>query len=211
MQAKLKSGIILKRFINTIKDFITEINFNIDNKGLNIQGIEDTNIALANLNLDYRIFDEFTVSKNMNFDISLLHFVKVFKSFEEDDTILISTSDKLNTLNFIFQNLEGDTTSSFTIPMINSEYKMTQQRPNLSYNNAIVMASSEMSKICGELKNLAKIIEIDIDVDKENIKFNVDKRDIKEHGGIEYIEGGYVQLGTKNKQTNTKLYVIIIN
>ena len=225
MQAILKRGIIIKKFINTIKDFILVLNINIDNLGITFQGIEDTNIALGNLNLNFQIFDEFIVKQAMNFEISLSHLVKVFKGFEEEDTMMIQADDVENSLHFIFQNKLGDTESTFTIPMIvdqsqsksssqnnntksNKERKFKSQLPDIEYTNAIVMQSHEMTKICSELKNLASVIEID--TNKEYVRFNVSKNDVKgSNKGIDYIEGGYVQIGTNGVKKNTKLFVSI--
>jgi len=206
MKAKLKSGIILKKFIDTTKEFIKTINFNIDKYGISLQGIEDADMALANLYLNYQIFQELTVKQSYNFEISLAHIVKVFRNFEDDDTVYLSMDEDNTTLNLVFQNLEGDTISTFNIPTMNSESKNVQRIPDIKYFNAVVMASNEISKICSELKNLAEIIEID--ASQEFIKFNIGKNDIKAHrNGIEHIEGGYVQVGTKSKSSNTKLLV----
>ena len=203
MKAELKNGFIIKKFIDTTKDIIDYLILCVDKNGMIFQGLQDTNIVFAQLFLKNENFQAFSLIKPLNYRISVFHLVKVFRSFNDDDIMTIEAINDCS-ISLTFNALKDNTTSIFTIPVIwDNEFKITI--PKFDYNNIAIMSTNELSKITAELKNIAQNVEIY--ANKEIIKFNIDKSHFKTSKGVEYIDGGYVQIGTKNRLSNTKLYV----
>ena len=100
--ATLENGSVLKKIVEAIKDIVNNVNLEATPKGLAMQAMDPTHVALVGLELNEEGFKEYRADKNFSLGIKLANLNKLLKCAGNDDMITLTCEDEPTqlTLNF---------------------------------------------------------------------------------------------------------------
>jgi DNA polymerase III sliding clamp (beta) subunit (PCNA family) len=102
-EAKLEQGNLLKRLIESIKDLVSEANWDCNDSGIALQAMDTSHVALVTLLLRSDGFDPYRCDRNMTLGINVGSMSKILKCAGNDDKITLSASESGDTINFLFE------------------------------------------------------------------------------------------------------------
>lgn len=117
----------LKDSISIISDLVTEAKFKINPGGLELVAMDPANVAMVIFKLLSSCFSQYRLEKPEELAINLNNLKQVLRRIKSDDVLTLETEE-----NKLKIQLKGNTTRSFSIPIIELEDK-EQKVPELSF------------------------------------------------------------------------------
>jgi proliferating cell nuclear antigen len=151
---------VFKQVIDALKDILTDVNLEVDETGLKIVAMDNTNIVLIHLKLEADKFEEYYCEKKMYIGICMLKLHMLIKTIGTNDllTIYVKKDDPSNLGIKIINNEKNVETnyklSTLDINVLNIEI------PPVDFHTIITMPSPYLQKIIRDMHNLAEYIEI---------------------------------------------------
>lgn len=119
-QLKITETALFCKAFDTIKDLAACINISLDENGMNVSSIDDSQVCLILLNMKTQFFSEYSLKQNCTVGINTLSFLKILKCLDskkewtisyDKDCLDIQSGDKFFSLTLM--NIETD---AFEIP-----------------------------------------------------------------------------------------------
>jgi proliferating cell nuclear antigen len=169
-EARLTNGSMLKKITESIKDLVTEANFDCSSTGVSLQAMDSSHVSLVALLLRAEGFDHFRCDRSISLGINLASMGKVLKCCNNDDIVTMKAEDTTDTMTFMFENQSQDRISDFELKLmdIDSEHLGI---PDTDYKAMIQMPANEFQRICRDLQILGDTVTIA--VGKDGVKFSV--------------------------------------
>lgn len=168
-EATLEQASILKKILESIKDLVTEANFDTSSNGLSLQAMDSSHVALVSMMINAEGFEKFRCEKNMALGINLGSMSKILKCAGNDDKLTIYAEENEDKLSFKFESASKDRESSFDLKLMSIEGD-SLGIPETDYTAEIEMSSSEFQRICRDLTILGETVTIT--VENEEVKFS---------------------------------------
>jgi len=169
-EARLTQGGMLKKITESMKDLVTEANFDCSSTGISLQAMDSSHVSLVALLLRAEGFDHYRCDRNISLGINLGSMGKVLKCCNNDDIVTLKSDESGDTMTFMFENQNQDRISDFELKLmdIDSEHLGI---PDTDYKSIIKMPAAEFQRICRDLQILGDTVTIA--VNKEGVKFSV--------------------------------------
>jgi proliferating cell nuclear antigen len=169
-EARLDQGAILKKIMESIKDLVTDANFDVTANGLSLQAMDSSHVSLVALFLRADGFEHYRADRSMNLGINLGNMAKVLKCAGNEDIITLKAEDSGDSVTFMFENPKQTRISHFQLKLmdIDSEHLGI---PDTDYSCVVKMPSSEFQRICREITIIGDTVKIS--ATKEGVKFQV--------------------------------------
>ena len=156
-----------KTLIEVLKDPLPEVNikfiFSEDKtkNGLKIIAADTTKTVLINLKLDAKNFSRFICKqKELVIGVRLPYFHKLIKTMDKDDTLtLYVEGDDKNHLGIFIDSPEKKCSTTYKLKLLDLGNKSITI-PVITFEALIKMSSTELHKICREMNQIAKHVEI---------------------------------------------------
>jgi proliferating cell nuclear antigen len=103
-EARLAKASLLKKILESVKDLITEVNFDFSDAGIALQAMDSSHVALVVLLLRQQGFEHYRCDRNMSIGMNLTSLAKVVKIAGPEDSITLKASDKADVLNLLFES-----------------------------------------------------------------------------------------------------------
>jgi len=161
---------MLKKITESMKDLVTEANFDCSSTGISLQAMDSSHVSLVALLLRADGFDHFRCDRNISLGINLGSMGKVLKCINNNDIVTLKADDNADTMTFMFENQNQDRISDFELKLmdIDSEHLGI---PDTDYKALIQLPASEFQRICRDLQILGDTVTIA--VGKDGVKFSV--------------------------------------
>ncbi|XP_020243736.1 proliferating cell nuclear antigen-like [Asparagus officinalis] len=168
-ELRLVQGSLLKKVLESIKDLVTDANFDCSSSGFSLQAMDSSHVALVALLLRSEGFEHYRCDRNLSMGMNLNNMAKMLKCAGNDDIITIKADDGGDTVTFMFESPNQDRISDFEMKLmdIDSEHLGI---PDAEYQAIVRMPSSEFSRICKDLSSIGDTVVIS--VTKEGVKFS---------------------------------------
>ncbi|TPX38021.1 hypothetical protein SmJEL517_g00392 [Synchytrium microbalum] len=168
LEARLGQSAVFKKVLDSIKDLVSDANFDCNDNGINLQAMDNSHVALVILSLKAGMFDPFRCDRNLSIGINLASLGKIMKCAANDDVLTIKADDQQDTLSLTFENNNQDRVSEYELKLmdIDSEHLGI---PETNYEASIKMSSTEFQRICRDLMQLSE--SVIIEATKESVKF----------------------------------------
>jgi len=169
-EARLLQGVILKKIMDSIKDLVTEANFDCSSTGITLQAMDSSHVSLVALFLRAEGFQQYRCDRNISLGISLASMSKVLKCAGNDDIITLKAEDSGDSVSFMFESPKQTRMSHFALKLmdIDSEHLGI---PDTEYKCVIKMSAGEFQRICREMSIIGDTVKIS--ASKEGVKFTV--------------------------------------
>jgi len=169
-EARLQQASLLKKILESIKDLVTDANFDCSSGGIALQAMDSSHVSLVNLLLRSDGFEHFRCDKTLTLGINLASFAKILKCSGNDDIVTLKAEDATDTITFMFESPKQERISDFELKLLNIDSE-TLGIPDTEYQTQVKMPASEFQRICRDLTVLGDTVVIS--ATKEGIKFSV--------------------------------------
>eukprot|EP01087_Luapelamoeba_hula_P019312 TRINITY_DN6379_c0_g1_i1.p1 TRINITY_DN6379_c0_g1~~TRINITY_DN6379_c0_g1_i1.p1 ORF type:complete len:265 (-),score=43.58 TRINITY_DN6379_c0_g1_i1:113-907(-) len=169
-EAKVPQATLLKKILESLKDLVTECNFDCSPTGMALQAMDSSHVSLVSMLLNPDGFSEFRCERTMQLGISLPSFSKVLKCAGNDDTVYLKAQEGGDSIEFTFENPKQSKLSQFELKLLDIDVDALGI-PETDYQAVIKMPSAEFQRICRDLAMLGDTAVIS--AAKKGVKFVV--------------------------------------
>ncbi|KAK9055335.1 hypothetical protein SSX86_026418 [Deinandra increscens subsp. villosa] len=184
LELRLVQGSLLKKVMESIKELVTDANFDCSATGFSLQAMDSSHVALVSLLLRSEGFEHYRCDRNLSMGMNLNNMSKMLKCAGNDDIITIKADDGSDTVTFMFESPTQDKIADFEMKLmdIDSEHLGI---PEAEYHAIVRMPSSEFARICKDLSSIGDtgdqkneklldrlLLAVVISVTKEGVKFS---------------------------------------
>ncbi|OMJ81128.1 hypothetical protein SteCoe_18493 [Stentor coeruleus] len=169
-EALLGNGLILKKIIESIKELVTEVNFEVTSEAISLQAMDASHVALVVLVLRASEFEEYRCDRPQTLGVSITNLAKLLKIAGNDDSIILRAEDEAHVLTLVFTGKNNEKMCEFNLNLLTLDSEHLGI-PEQEYSAEVTMSSSEFSRICRELTQVTDTLNLS--VDKESVKFAV--------------------------------------
>merc|ERR1712037_784624 len=152
-EARLIQGSLLKKVLESIKDLVTDANFDCSPTGFSLQAMDSSHVALVALTLRAEGFEQYRCDRTLSMGMNLANMSKMLKCAGNDDIITMKAEDEADTVMFMFESPDQDKIADFEMKLmdIDSEHLGI---PETDYTAVIKMPANEFQRICRDLSSI---------------------------------------------------------
>ena len=103
-EAKLAKASTFKKILESIKDLVTDANFDCTTSGISLQAMDSAHVSLVSLLLRADAFDHYRCDRNLSLGINLSSMTNILKCAGNDDSLTIKADDNGDNVTFIFES-----------------------------------------------------------------------------------------------------------
>ena len=118
-KAKLKEASVLKKIVESIKDFVTIVNIDILPTGIFIQSLDQIKVSLVMLEMKSSGFVEYDVDLPLVLGINFSNLSTIMKFASNEDSVTLIAYDNPDHLYITFENEERHETTTFNLNLFN--------------------------------------------------------------------------------------------
>uniref|UniRef100_A0A061R8G7 DNA sliding clamp PCNA n=1 Tax=Tetraselmis sp. GSL018 TaxID=582737 RepID=A0A061R8G7_9CHLO len=168
-EARLVQGSLLKKVLESVKELVTDANFDCTPTGFALQAMDSSHVSLVSLNLRNDGFEHYRCDRNLSMGLNLANMSKMLKCAGNDDIITIKAEEDGDSVTFMFESPSQDRISDFELKLmdIDSEHLGI---PETEHSAVVKMPSTEFQRICRDLASIGDTVNIS--VTKEGVKFS---------------------------------------
>jgi len=170
LDAHLQQAVILKKVVDAMKDLCKDINFDCSEKGLQVQSMDSSHVALVSLLLRESAFTDFKCDRPTSLGMNVDSLSKILKMCGPTDSLKLRWQNDADTVSFQCETGEEDRISEFDLKLMQIESEH-MEIPEQQYRVTAKMPSAEFQKICRDLKEFGETMQIK--ANKEGITFSV--------------------------------------
>ncbi|KAF9240826.1 proliferating cell nuclear antigen, N-terminal domain-containing protein [Melanogaster broomeanus] len=171
LEAKLQETALLKRLLDSIKELVTEANFECNEEGINLQAMDNSHVALVAVKLEATGFKKYRCDRPMPLGVNLNSLTKVLKCAKDDDICVIKASDDGDVLNLVYEARNSDRIAEYDMKLMDIDSE-NLGIPDTEYDARVTMPSGEFTRIVRDLSLLGESVRIE--VSKEGVRFASD-------------------------------------
>jgi proliferating cell nuclear antigen len=170
LEAHLRQANLLKKVVDAMKDLCKDVNFDCSEKGLQVQSMDSSHVALVSLLLRESAFSEFKCDRPMSLGMNVDSLGKIFKMCGPNDSLKVRWQNDADTVNFQCESSEEDRIADFDLKLMQIESEH-MEIPEQHYKVIAKLPSAEFQKICRDLKEFGETMQVS--ASKEGIRFSV--------------------------------------
>merc|ERR1712056_15393 len=170
LEAQLQQAVLLKKVVDAMKDLCKDVNFDCSEKGVQVQSMDSSHVALVSLLLRESAFSEFKCDRPMSLGMNVDSLGKILKMCGPNDSLKIRWQNDADSVSFQCETGEEDRISEFDLKLMQIESEHMEV-PEQQYKVTAKMPSSEFQKICRDLKEFGETMQIK--ASKDGITFSV--------------------------------------
>jgi len=170
LEAQLQQASLLKKVVDAMKDLCKDVNFDCTEKGLQVQSMDSSHVALVSLLLRESAFADFKCDRPTSLGMNVDSLSKIFKICGQNDSLKLKWENDADTLNFQCESNADDRIADFDLKLMQIESEH-MEIPEQQYKVVARLPSSEFQKICKDLKEFGETMQVS--ASKEGIKFSV--------------------------------------
>ncbi|XWS07677.1 hypothetical protein CRYUN_Cryun41cG0010300 [Craigia yunnanensis] len=169
LELRLTQAGLLKKVLESIKDLVTDANFDCSATGFSLQAMDSSHVALVALLLRCDAFEHYRCDRNISMGVNLANMAKMLRCASDDDIVTIKADDGGDTVTFMFESPSQDKISDYEMKLmdIDSEHLGI---PEAEYQAIVRMPASEFARICKDLSTIGDTVIIS--VTKEGVQFS---------------------------------------
>ncbi|KAF8645363.1 hypothetical protein AX16_007866 [Volvariella volvacea WC 439] len=171
LEAKLAEAAILKKLLDSIKELVTDANFECNEEGVNLQAMDNSHVALVSVLLQASGFKKYRCDRPMPLGVNLNSLTKVMKCAKDDDMVTLKAADEADVLNLVYEAKHSDRIAEYDMKLMDIDAE-TLGIPDTEYDARVTMPSAEFSRIVRDLSQLGESVRIE--VSKEGVRFASD-------------------------------------
>merc|ERR1712186_297974 len=170
LEAHLQQAVLLKKVVDAMKDLCKDVNFDCSEKGLQVQSMDSSHVALVSLLLRESAFADFKCDRPVSLGMNVDSLGKVMKMCGSNDALKLRAENNADSVSFQLESGDDDRISDFELKLMQIESEH-MEIPEQQYKVVARMPSSDFQKICRDLKEFGETMQVK--ASKEGITFSV--------------------------------------
>merc|ERR1712076_299589 len=166
----LQQSVLLKKVVDAMKDLCKDVNFDCSEKGLQVQSMDSSHVALVSLLLRESAFADFKCDRPTSLGMNVDSLGKIFKMCGPNDSLKLRWQNDADTLNFQCESSDDDRIADFDLKLMQIESEH-MEIPEQHYKVIAKLPSGEFQKICKDLKEFGETMQMK--ASKEGLTFSV--------------------------------------
>jgi len=167
--AQLPHAGLLKKVADAMKDLCKDVNFDCSERGIQVQSMDSSHVALVSLNLKESAFTDFKCERPASLGMNVDSLTKILKMTSPNDSLKIRHQVDSDVVGFQCEGSD-DRISEFELKLMQIESEH-MEIPEQHYKVIAKLPSSEFQKICRDLKEFGETLQLS--GSKEGLKFQV--------------------------------------
>jgi proliferating cell nuclear antigen len=169
-EAELKQAVMLKKVVDAMKDLCKDVNFDCSEKGIQVQSMDSSHVALVSLLLRESAFEAFKCDRPLSLGMNVDSLSKILKMCGPNDSLKLNSQNDADAVHFTCEGGDDDRISDFELKLMQIESEH-MEIPEQQYKVVAKMPSGEFQKICRDLKEFGETMQVK--ASKEGITFSV--------------------------------------
>jgi len=170
LEAQLQQAVLLKKVVDAMKDLCKDVNFDCSEKGLQVQSMDSSHVALVSLLLRESAFSEFKCDRPASLGMNVDSLGKILKMCGPSDSLKLRWATDADVVSFQCESGEDDRIADFELKLMQIESEH-MEIPEQHYKVVAKLPSAEFQKICRDLKEFGETMQVK--ASKEGITFSV--------------------------------------
>lgn len=171
LEAKLNNASVLKKLFECIKDLVNDANVDADETGLKLQALDGNHVSLVSLHLFDTGFSHYRCDRERVLGVNVASLNKVFKLCGANESVVVSSKDDEDNLNFVFENNKEDKVINFSLKLMSIELdSLNIPDCDEGFDAEIELSSKELTTIFRNLSEFSDTVVMEIDAN--SIKFS---------------------------------------
>merc|ERR1712119_30804 len=147
-----------------------DVNFDCSEKGLQVQSMDSSHVALVSLLLRESAFADFKCDRPTSLGMNVDSLAKILKMCGPTDSLKVRWQGGADTVGFQCESGSDDRIADFDLKLMQIESEH-MEIPEQHYKVTAKLPSGEFQKICRDLKEFGETMQVS--ASKEGIKFSV--------------------------------------
>merc|ERR1712224_993748 len=170
LEAQLQQAMLLKKVVDAMKDLCKDVNFDCSEKGLQVQSMDSSHVALVSLLLRESAFSDFKCDRPTSLGMNVDSLGKILKMCGQNDSLKLRWNNDADLVSFQCESGEDDRIADFELKLMQIESEH-MEIPEQHYKVVAKLPSAEFQKICRDLKEFGETLQMS--ASKEGLKFTV--------------------------------------
>merc|ERR1712167_195202 len=170
LEAQLQQAVLLKKVVDAMRDLCKEVNFDCSEKGLQVQSMDSSHVALVSLMLRESAFADFKCDRPTSLGMNIESLAKIFKMCGPSDSLKMKWENDADIVNFQCEGADEDRIADFDLKLMQIESEH-MEIPEQQYKVVAKLPSGEFLRICRDLKEFGETMVVN--ASKEGIRFSV--------------------------------------
>jgi len=170
LEALLQQSTILKRVVDAMKDLCKDVNFDCSERGIQVQSMDSSHVALVSLMLREAAFSDFKCDRAVSLGMNIESLSKILRMCGPTDSLKVRADTGADTVSFQCESSAEDRIADFDLKLMEIESEH-MEIPEQQYKVVAKLPSAEFQKICRDLKEFGETMQIN--ASKEGIRFSV--------------------------------------
>jgi proliferating cell nuclear antigen len=170
LEAHLQQAVLLKKVVDAMKDLCKDVNFECSEKGIEVQSMDSSHVALVSVLLREAAFSDFKCDRAASLGMNVDSLGKIFKMVSAGDALKLRWQDGADTVSFQCESGDDDRIAEFDLKLMQIESEH-MEIPEQQYKVITKLPSNEFQKICRDLKEFGETMQMR--ASKEGITFSV--------------------------------------
>merc|ERR1712154_611395 len=113
LEAQLQQAVLFKKVVDAMKDLCKEVNFDCSEKGLQVQSMDSSHVALVSLMLRESAFVDFKCDRPTSLGMNIESLAKILKMCGPNDALKVLWRGGADTVNFQCESCADDRIADF--------------------------------------------------------------------------------------------------
>merc|ERR1712060_261319 len=170
LEAHGQQAVLLKKVVDAMKDLCKDVNFDCSEKGLQVQSMDSSHVALVSLLLREAAFAEFKCDRPTSLGMNVDSLGKILKMCGQNDSLKLRAHNDADVVSLQCESGEDDRIADFDLKLMQIESEH-MEIPEQHYKVVAKLPSAEFQKICRDLKEFGETMQVK--ATKEGITFTV--------------------------------------
>merc|ERR1712014_533241 len=159
-----------KKVADSIKELCKDVNFDCSEKGIQVQSMDSSHVALVSLLLRESAFAEFKCERPASLGMNVDSLAKILKMCSPNDSLKLRWQSGADNVSFQCEGGDEDRIADFDLKLMQIESEH-MEIPEQQYKVVAKLPSAEFLRICRDLKEFGETISVN--ASKEGIRFSV--------------------------------------
>jgi len=165
-EAKLPKAGLLKKVLESVKDLVTDANFDCSAEGISLQAMDSAHVSLVSMMMEADSFESYRCDKRVQLGVKMESMSKILKCAANEDALTLTAEEGSDVVRFTFEG--KNKVSDFELKLLQIESDVLSI-PKTDYLVEINMPSGEFQKICRDMTIVGETVVIG--ASKEGVKF----------------------------------------
>merc|ERR1712020_690586 len=159
LEAHLQQAVLLKKVVDAMKDLCKDVNFDCSEKGLQVQSMDSSHVALVSPLLRESAFADFKCDRPTSLGMNVDSLAKILKMCGPTDSLKVRWQGGADTVGFQCESGSDDRIADFDLKLMQIESEH-MEIPEQHYKVTAKLPSGEFQKICRDLKEFGETMQV---------------------------------------------------